>query len=415
MKEFVQLQPEQGLKIGYVVSTWPRLSQTFVLNEILALERRGVSLRIFSIKDPRVEPVHAKLAKVRAPVAYLSFGRPGRPILRANMRVARYLPGRYLRTLLGALRYGRRDILRCFFQAGYLADLVRRDSVVHLHAHFATTPTLVAMFTHELIGVPYTFTAHARDIYADTTPELLRAEMERAQAVITVSEYNRQHLHRIKPDLNGKLSCIDYGLDLSEFHFRWPRASDLQPPIILAVARLVEKKGLQDLILAANILRGQGHCFHVQIIGDGALRQTLDNRVAELGLQDWVTLLGAQPHEKVRLAYEHACIFVLPCVIAEDGDRDGLPNVLLEAMASGVPVISTSVVGIQELIESECDGLVVPPNSAPALAGALERLVADPQLRDRLAQAARTKIEQRFSIDRSAERLLSLFVPVERG
>ena len=410
MKKLMQLQPEQRPTIGYVVSTWPRLSQTFVLNEILALERRGLSVRVFSIKDPGGEPTHAKLAKVRAPVTYLSFRRRRRTILVANVRIARDLPGCYFRTLLRALRYGQRAVLRCFFQAGYLADLVRRGSVTHLHAHFATAPALVAMFTHELVRVPYTFTAHARDIYVDTEAELLRAEMERAQAVITVSEYNRRYLQsRMSPDSNGKVRCVYNSLDLSEFSFRWPRASDPGPPVILSVARLVEKKGLGDLILAAEILRGQGRCFRIQIIGDGPLRQALENQVAERGLNDWVTLMGAQPHEQVRLAYEHAAVFVLPCVVAADGDRDGLPSVLLEAMGSGVPVVSTPVSGIPELIESERDGLLVPPNDPARLADALDRLLASAELRERLGRAARAKIEAHFSLDRSATQLLALF------
>ena len=184
--------------------------------------------------------------------------------------------------------------------------------------------------------------------------------------------------------------------------------------MILSVARLVEKKGLGDLILAAEILRRQGHCFRVQIIGDGHLRQALEHQVADRGLQDCVLLMGAQPHEQVRLAYERASIFVLPCLVAADGDRDGLPIVLLEAMASGIPVVSTSVVGIPELIDSECDGLLIPPNDARALADALERLLVNPPLRDRLARAARAKVEERFSIDRSADRLLDLFIPIEK-
>src|SRR5213593_2487739 len=412
-KELMQYQPEQGPTIGYVVSTWPRLSQTFVLNEILALEQRGLPVRIFSIKDPGGEPIHAKLAKVRAPVAYLSFRRRRRAILAANLQIARALPGRYFRTLLRALRYGRRDVLRCFFQAGYLADLVRRDPVTHLHAHFTTAPTLVAMFTHDLVRMPYTFTAHARDIYVDTDAGVLREEMEHARAVVTVSEYNRSYLRsRISSDPNGKVRCVYNSLDLSEFSFRWPRASDAGTPVILSVARLVQKKGLPDLILAADILRKQGHCFRMEIVGDGPLRQALQARISEYGLNDWITLLGSQPHEQVRLAYERASIFVLPCVVAADGDRDGLPTVLLEAMASGIPVVSTSVSGIPELIESESNGLLIPPNDVWALSNALARLLADPHLRDRLARAAHATIEDRFSIDRNADRLLDLFVPV---
>jgi glycosyltransferase involved in cell wall biosynthesis len=392
------------------------MSQTFVLNEILALEHRWLPLRIFSVKDPRREPIHAKLTKVRAPVTYLSFRRHWRAILAANLRIARDLPDRYFQTFLRARRYGRLAITRRFFQAGYLADLVRRDPVTHLHAHFATAPTLVAMFTHELIHIPYSFTAHARDIYVDTDAEVLRAEMEHARAVVTVSEYNRSYLQsRISQDSNGKVRCVYNSLDLSEFSFRWPRASDAGIPVILSVARLVQKKGLDDLILAADILRGQGHRFRMQIIGDGPLRQALETRVSEHGLDDWITLQGAQPHEQVTLAYERASIFVLPCVVAADGDRDGLPTVLLEAMASGVPVVSTSVSGIPELINSEINGLLIPSNDVGALANALGRLLADPHLRDRLARAAHATIEERFSIDRNADRLLDVFVQGEKG
>src|SRR5919204_5625352 len=206
--------------VGYVVSTWPRLSQTFVLREILAVERLGVPVRIFSTKDPDGEPIHGDVAQVRAGVTYLSLRRHWKPALRANLRLVRAAPARYAWTLLAALRYRRWDVLRRFFQAGYLADLLRREPVDHLHAHFATAPALVAMLTHQLSGVPYTFTAHARDIYVDTPPELLHAEMARAEVVVTVSEYNRGYLSRqLGPAANGKVRCIYNGLDLRQYPF----------------------------------------------------------------------------------------------------------------------------------------------------------------------------------------------------
>jgi glycosyltransferase involved in cell wall biosynthesis len=405
---------ERTPSIGYVVSTWPRLSQTFVLNEILALEQRGVRVQIFSTKNPGGEPVHAKLAQVRAPVAYLTFRHRGRAILLANVRVARRRPGAYARGLLRAMRFGRTAVVKRFFQAGYLADCLGREPVTHLHAHFATGPAQVAMLAHDLVGVPYSFTAHARDIFVDTPPALLRAEMERARAVITVSEYNRRHLASLSRKLNGKVHCIACGLDLSEFTFRWPRATDAPPLVILAVARLVEKKGLGNLIAAAALLRAQGLSFRVEIIGEGPLRPNLEAAVTACGLADTVTLRGAQPHEVVRAAYGHASIFVLPCVVAEDGDRDGLPVVLLEAMASGLPVVTTPVVGIPELIQTGRHGLLVPEQDPRTLARALRRLLLDARLRDRFARAARTRIEERFSIDRSADRLLTIFRAARR-
>src|SRR6202521_142783 len=248
--------------VGYVVSTWPRLSQTFVLTEVVAMERSGVPLRIFSVKDPGGEPVHAKVAQVRAAVTYLSFRREWKRILHANLRLARELPGRYSRALLHAIGYGRIGVMRRFFQAGYLAYLLRREPVGHLHAHFATAPTLLAMFASELTGIPYTFTAHAKDIYVDTQHKLLRKQIEQACAVVTVSEYNREYLKReISPSSNGKIRCIYNGLDLADFKFRWPRTVPPGPPVILSVARLIRNKGLEDLIKAAAILKQRRRVF----------------------------------------------------------------------------------------------------------------------------------------------------------
>jgi glycosyltransferase involved in cell wall biosynthesis len=403
-------QPERLPTVGYVVSRWPRLSQTFVLREILAVERLGVPVRIFATKDPEGEPSHVAVAQVRAEVTYLSLRRHWKPALRANLRLVRAAPAPYARTLLSALRYRRWDVVRRFFQAAYLTDLLRREPVDHLHAHFATAPTLVAMFTHQLSGAPYTFTAHARDIYVDTQPELLRAEMARAEAVVTVSEYNREYLSRqLGPTANGKVRCIPYGLDLRHFPFERSRPADAGPPVILSVGRLIEKKGLGDVIAAAEILRRRGHRFQVEIIGAGPLKPALEAQVQQLGLQDRVTFLGAQPQEAVRPAYRRATLFALPCVVSADGDRDGMPNVLLEAMASGVPVVSTAVVGIPEWIQSGRNGLLVDPRNPAMLADALDLLLADADLRDRLAQAARQTIEAHFAIERNAVQLVTLF------
>jgi glycosyltransferase involved in cell wall biosynthesis len=172
---------------------------------------------------------------------------------------------------------------------------------------------------------------------------------------------------------------------------------------------LIEKKGLGDLIAAADILRHRGRAFHVEIIGSGPQRETLQAQAKRLGIAERVRLAGSQAHDVVCLAYQRASVFVLPCVVASDGDRDGIPNVLLEAMSSGVPVVSTPISGIPELIEPGLDGLLVPPNNPTALAEAIDKLLASQELRESLARAARAKIESSFSLDASAERLLSLF------
>ncbi len=399
--------------IAYIVKSWPRLSETFVLNEIISLEQRGVPIRVFSVKEPDAGPAHSKVAEVRAEVTHLALWSHWKKALPANLRSFRRRPGRYLRVLLEAtakvIRHRRFAALRHLVKAGYLADILFRKPADHLHAHFASTPALVAMFTHQLTGIPYTFTAHAKDIYV-SDPETFRVKLERARAVVTCTEYNRSFLlNQYDTVCDRKVHCIYHGLDVSQFKFTLFGKANLGEPVILSVGRLVEKKGLADLIAAADILRHRGRSFRVEILGDGPLRRPVEAQVKRLGLEDRIKLLGAQTHDVVCLAYQRASVFVLPCVIASNGDRDGIPNVLLEAMASGVPVVSTPVSGIPELIESGVDGLLVAPKDPTSLAEAMDRLLASQELRERLARAARAKIESSFSLDASAERLLAVF------
>jgi glycosyltransferase involved in cell wall biosynthesis len=205
------------------------------------------------------------------------------------------------------------------------------------------------------------------------------------------------------------------GLDLQQFTYERSSTAAAETPVILSVGRLIEKKGLGDLLAAVDILRRRGRCFRVEIIGTGPLKSTLKAEVRRRGLEDVVTFLGAQPQEVVHRAFRRATVFALPCVVTSQGDRDGIPTVLLEAMASGVPVVSTTVSGIPELIDSGHDGLLVAPHDPGMLADALGLLLADAELRDRLAQAARHKIETEFAIDRSAQQLLALFCHGSEG
>jgi glycosyltransferase involved in cell wall biosynthesis len=441
-----------GLTIGIIVSTWPRLSQTFVLREVLGLERLGLRLRIFSVKVPTDEPVHEEVAQVRAPITYLAFRSSWKPIVNANLRVARELGGQYFRTLfmgLRCVRYGNvLHILRQFLRGAYVADILRREPVDHMHAHFATAPATVAMFASELSGTPYTIAVHANDIFVKARGRLLRAKIERAEAVVANNEHNRQYLmSRFGTLLDGKLPCIYNGLDLSQFNFRWPRAADAGPPLVLAVGRLVEKKGFEDLVSAVKILRQ--HCsrgdaatrytvavsefgkkiwwekpsaasesqdcpFRLEIIGSGPLKDRIRAQIRQLDLGDCISLVGAKDQQVVRAAYQRAALFVLPCIITSDGDRDGIPNVLYEAMASGTPVISTRVSAIPELVQSEHNGLLVNPGDPAMLAASMQRLLLDPGLRDRLARAARDTIETRFTLERTSRELFELFEKLQR-
>jgi len=412
MKEYDKLAHQ--LSIAYIVKAWPRLSETFILNEIISLEQRGVHISIFSVREADAGPSHPKVSQVRAKITCLAFRTRWKQAVPANLRLFWRRPRRYLRVLLRAItvtvvRHHRFAPPWHFFEAGYLADILSRNPVDHLHAHFASTPTLIALYVHRLCGIPYTFTAHAKDIYL-SHPDALRSKLEEAGAVITCTQYNRAFLsEHYGPWCDGKVRSIYHGLDVSQFNFELSTKLNAGEPMILSVARLVEKKGLGDLIAAADILRRRGRVFHVEVIGSGPQREALRARAKLLGLAERIRLVGAQAHDVVCLAYQRASIFVLPSVIASNGDRDGIPNVLLEAMASGVPVVSTTVSGIPELIESGLDGLLVPPNDPAALAEAIDKLLASPELRESLARAARAKIQSSFSLEASANRLLALF------
>src|SRR5437867_7990049 len=250
------------LAIGYIVKAWPRLSETFILNEIIGLERRGVSIRIFSVKNPNHGTIHDRVALVRANVTYLSLSTHWKSALPANFRSLRRQPRRYARTLLmavvkvfrhrhrhrGSLALGRRALaaVRHFIRAGYLADVLCGEPVTHLHAHFASSPALVALFTSRLTDVPYTLTAHAKDIYV-SHPDDLRAKLREARAVVTCTEYNRRHLlRRYSRECGGKLYRVYHGLDLSQFPFAASHTPEPDGAVILSVARLVEKKGLDE-------------------------------------------------------------------------------------------------------------------------------------------------------------------------
>ena len=416
------------LAIAYIVKAWPRLSETFILNEIVGLERRGVSIRIFSVKDPNPGPIHDGVALVRANVTYLSPRSHWKSALPANFRSLRRRPGRYLRTLFMAivkvLSHRRRHpnssplglralaALRHLLEAGYLADVLFGQAATHLHAHFASSPALVALLTSRITGLPYTLTAHAKDIYV-SHPDDLRAKFREARAVVTCTEYNRQHLlSRYPRECGGKLFRVYHGLDLAPFRYAPSHTPEPGEAVILSVARLVEKKGLDDLLAAVDILRLRGRRLRLEIIGTGPLRERLKAQATHLGLDDRVRLLGAQPYEAVCLAYRRASVFALPCQVAADGDRDGIPNVLLEAVASGVPVVSTPVSGVPELIECDRSGLLVEPNNPGMLADALDRVLQSPELRAGLTKAARAKLDPHFSLDHCSARLLALFQAV---
>ena len=394
---------------GYVVKMFPRFSETFILAEILELERRGEKVHVISLRKPDDGCFHEDLSRVRAAVAYLPEHLTCQPLeyLRAHARACLRSPKAYLRALFAAVSQLPAS-WRGFLRAPLVAAEAKAAGCERLHAHFASLPAITAMFAAALAGMPFSFTAHAKDIYLRGRPRrLLRALIFRAQRVITVSEFNRRYLSDLAgPFLPpGKILCLYNGVDLDIFKPPPAEPGAGEEPLVLAVGRLVEKKGFDTLLEACSLLRDRGVGFRCEIAGKGPLQGQLASRISEKGLNDRVWLVGPLPHGALLGKLRAAALLAAPCVVGKDGNRDGLPTVILEAMACGVPVVASSVTGIPEAVEHGLCGRLVPPGDPRSLADALADLLADAPLRARMGRAGRERAEALFDLKRNVATL----------
>ena len=300
----------------------------------------------------------------------------------------------------------------CFHQAVYLARRLRRadNTIGHLHAHFAHDPTLIALLTHQLTGISFSFTAHARDLY-QIPRQALVDRIAAATAVITCCSANLLYLHQVVPrDQRGKVQLIHHGVDLDRFRPPTDRVPDRdRRPLILSVGRLVEKKGFPDLLRACALLTHTGRRFRCAIYGDGPLRPQLTALIAALGLSDTVMLAGERPQHELVAIFQSAAMFVLAPFVTGDGDRDGVPNVLVEAMACGLPVVSTRAAGVPDLVRHEHNGLLAEPRDPSDLARQLGRLIDDGAIRTRLGDATRATVTAQFDERAAAAQIATLF------
>ncbi len=420
-------------KIAYVMNGFPRLSETFIAHEIHQLERLGTPLRLYSVKQERESVVHPVVGAIRASLVYLPDAsslsgttlvrwlRDNLPTFaRAHVAVLRRRPLAWLHTLGSAVALSwrhrpapftlRKVFIKEFLQAGWIAEAVLREGdVSHLHGHFCHGVATITWFASRLSGLPFSFTAHAKDIYqAELNPgRLLERKMGAARFVATCTCANAQVL-RARHPRPGEVHAIYHGLDTQWFSPQ-PAPASSEAPLLLAVGRLVEKKGFDQLVAACALLKQRGSNFRCVIVGeDGSAGPALRAQIEALGLADCVQLHGAVTQDRLREIYRGANAFVLPCRVMEDGDRDGFPNVLAEAMAMGVPVVSTPISGIPEMIDHGVHGLLV-EGDADSLAGAIERLLGDGVLHARLAREARARICERFDSRSTTIALRDLF------
>jgi colanic acid/amylovoran biosynthesis glycosyltransferase len=392
----------------YIIGTYPSLTTTFIDREVNEMRRQGVSVRVISIRQPHTilsaeQEQLQGITNYLIPVSWSGF-------ILAHMRFAFRKPAAYFGTLSKLFTSPHPDFaarlktILHFAEGVYAAEVISKQPCDHIHAHFADRASTVALVAGKLLDVPYSLTAHANDIYIK--PVLLPLKLLRAKFVSTCTAYNWEHLAQ-QVHLNGNLHCIHHGLDLESYN---PVSNSSDIPQIMAVGQLKEKKGFQYLLDACAVLKSKGYSFHCQIIGEGPLHSTLERQIHDLGLEAHVTLRGALPHEAVIHEYQRSTLFVLPCVMGSNGDRDGIPNVILEAMAMHLPVISTRHSGIPEVVADGVNGLLVPTADVPSLASAIARLLDDPTLRSQMGLRGRQTVAEQFDVSRNTTRLLEKMI-----
>ena len=389
-------------RIGYVLKRYPRFSETFVVNEILAHEAAGQQVEIFALRPVQETHFQDAISRVRAPVSHIPDRHRTPDVLWTELaRAEAVFPGATARAIAARGEAG--DVT----QALAIAVACRTRGIGHLHAHFGTLATTVARLAAAIAGIGYSFTAHAKDIFHDYGHDTgLAAKLRDADAVVTVSDFNLAHLRDTYGADAARVTRIYNGLDLTGLDWSAPDAAAGE---ILAVGRLIEKKGFHILVEALVMLAERGLRPRCRIIGQGEEEANLRAQIAGAGLAGSVTLEGPRPQPEVFAAMRRAAVLACPCVVGRDGNRDGLPTVLIEAMALGLPCVGTDVTGIPEIIRHDETGLIAREGDPVALADALERLLGDWALRNRFSQAGRALVEQDYDIHGNAAALRALF------
>ncbi|PYJ36526.1 MAG: hypothetical protein DME81_10045 [Verrucomicrobia bacterium] len=396
-------------QFAYLFERFPSFGQTFCYREVAELVRQGMTPLIFSIRKPKDEPPQDWDQRIVERVHYL----PDEEQLLREVRLASK-KGKLTEEVINTLdEWGRRtDFLR-LYQAVYIGLHLQEIGIRHLHAHFAGMAARTAFWIGKFFPITFSFTAHANDIFTPRKFEIgLDKLVDAARVVITETNYAEKFLRERFPGRADGIHRIYNGLDLAPFV---TAASSAAPPLIVAVGRLIAKKGFADLVRACRLLMERGKSFRCAIIGEGPLEQELGEEINQLGLQECVELPGAKPQHEIKEYLVAASVFVLPSVVDPDGGMDNLPTVIMEAMAAGLPVVSTATGGIPEMVVQNETGFLVSPGDAVALAGAIERLFDDLGLARCLGERGFQRAKQLFSVEKNVRELLATITNRERN
>jgi glycosyltransferase involved in cell wall biosynthesis len=392
-------------QFAYLFERFPSFGQTFCYREVAELARQGIAPPIFSIRKPKDEPPQDWDEHIVESVHYL----PDEEHLLHGVRRASK-KGELTGEVIAALdEWGRRSDFLRLYQAIYVGLRLQKIGVRHVHAHFAGMAARTAFWIHRFFPISFSFTAHANDIFAPRDFQIgLDKLVGAARLIVTETDYAERFLRERFPDSANRIHRIYNGLELTLFE----RADfSSTPPSIVAVGRLIAKKGFVDLLRASRLLMERGKSFRCEIIGEGPLERQLSEQIANLDLQDRIQLPGARPQHEIREHLAATTAFVLPSVIDPDGGMDNLPTVIMEAMAAGLPVVSTSIGGIPEMVIENETGFLVSPGDIAAVADAIERLISDIGLARRLGEGGFQRARELFSIEKNVRSLLALIDP----
>lgn len=410
--------------VGYVMSRFPKLTETFILTEMLAVEAAGARIELFPLLREREATVHPEALPFVERAHYLPFLSPA--ILVSHAALFWASPRRYLGTLAAVLRgtWGSANFflgaLGIWPKTVHAARLMRAAGVEHVHCHFATHPALAGFVIHRLVGIPFSFTAHGSDLHVDRT--MLCTKVHEARFVVTVSESNREVFHRECGGPIAHLEVIRCGIDTALFAAQDPGSAVINPgedgasPFrILIVGTLHEVKGQAHLIEALARMNRDNPRIECTIVGDGPDRAALERLAAARSVADRVTFLGRRTRAEVATLMANSDVLVVPSVPTRSGKREGLPVVIAEAMGIGLPVVASRLSGIPEIVVDGETGYLTPPGDPAAIAAALERLRVDPESRRRLGMAGRALVERDYDMHRNAavlvRRFSAAFVP----
>ncbi len=396
-------------RIAFILKGYPRLSETFILNEILLLEALGFQLHIVAMRNPGESKTHTAVERVNAAVTYIpDYFWPHAfaflsSLIRCFVRKPRVVWAAFRFAAWQSVRHLEAQTIKRFMQAVYWVERCYPQTEIHyLHAHFSNDPTTLAFFASWLTGLPYSFSAHAKDMYVQDRT-LLKLKIVRARFVVTCTGFNKTFLEQLAPPA-VPIYCCYHGINL-EFYTPRKKVTPNPIPQILSIGRLVPKKGFLTLIRALQRVRQSGIAFHCTIIGSGPQKAAMLQLIAELDLQDQVNVRPEMSQQELFEYYQSADLFALACEVQSDGDRDGIPNVIVEAMAMGVPVVSTRISGIPECVEDGVTGILVPEKNVEALAAAIETILGNPDLGAHYGEAARQKIAASFDAKKNVHKI----------